>query len=165
MVAESQGNTQLAQRLSTTFSLAQNEAIGPCWSENWQHHALKLQREAWPISTHAHWNSSQDSTRRRFCTLVLFICYVMLFQSLCQLKVENSGSYDILVHILCGWIKCIKCCIDRTDYPMNKLKKRVAWSCFKGTMEWQNLPHAEVPAGHASFENALNDFLETMHYG
>ena len=37
------------------------------------HHALLLQREAWPIPAHAHWHSSQDSTRRGFCTLVLFI--------------------------------------------------------------------------------------------
>ena len=34
---------------------------------------LQLQREAWPISAHAYWHSSQDSTRRGFCTLVLFI--------------------------------------------------------------------------------------------
>ena len=36
-------------------------------------HALQLECEAWPISSHAHWHSSQDSTRRGFCTLVLFI--------------------------------------------------------------------------------------------
>ena len=29
--------------------------------------ALLLQREAWPIPAHAHWHSSQDSTRRGFC--------------------------------------------------------------------------------------------------
>ena len=34
MLAEPQGNTQLAQRLSTTFSLAQNYASSPCWSAN-----------------------------------------------------------------------------------------------------------------------------------
>ena len=38
-------------------------------------HALQLQREAWPISAHAHWHSTQDMLylRRRFCTSVLFI--------------------------------------------------------------------------------------------
>ena len=34
MLAEPQGNTQLAQRLSTTFGLAQNDAASPCWSAN-----------------------------------------------------------------------------------------------------------------------------------
>ena len=37
------------------------------------HHALLLQREAWPIPAHAHWHSLQDPARRGFCILVLFI--------------------------------------------------------------------------------------------
>ena len=31
------------------------DAASLCWSENWQHHAFQLQREAWPISVHTHW--------------------------------------------------------------------------------------------------------------
>ena len=34
----------------------------PCWSEN---HALQPQREAWPISAHAHWHSTQVVWRRQ----------------------------------------------------------------------------------------------------
>ena len=39
------------------------DAASPCWSENWQHHELQLQREAWPTSAHAHWHSTQDSSK------------------------------------------------------------------------------------------------------
>ena len=28
-----------------------------------EHHALQLQREAWPTSAHAHWHSTQDSSK------------------------------------------------------------------------------------------------------
>ena len=67
------------------------DAASPCWSENWQHHDLQLQREAWPTSAHAHWHSTQDLSKThnprclfiysasmmqyapRVCTLVLFI--------------------------------------------------------------------------------------------
>ena len=34
MLAEMQENTQLAQRSSTAFNLAQNDAASPCWSKN-----------------------------------------------------------------------------------------------------------------------------------
>ena len=34
------------------------DAASLCWSENSQHHALQLKREAWPISAHAHWHST-----------------------------------------------------------------------------------------------------------
>ena len=41
-------------------------------------HALQLQREAWPISAHAHWHRSKTrckicNMRQDFCTLVLLI--------------------------------------------------------------------------------------------
>ena len=39
------------------------------------YHALELQREAWPISAHAHWHSKTRDGQHapRVCTLVLFI--------------------------------------------------------------------------------------------
>ena len=39
------------------------DAASPCWSENWQHHELQLQREAWPTSAHAYLHSTQDSSK------------------------------------------------------------------------------------------------------
>ena len=42
------------------------DAASPRWSENScaEHHALQLQREAWPISAHAHWHSTHDYAPR-----------------------------------------------------------------------------------------------------
>ena len=39
------------------------DAASPCWGENWQHHELQLQREAWPTSAHVHWHSTQNLSK------------------------------------------------------------------------------------------------------
>ena len=66
------------QQHSTLPETMPTDAASPCWSENWQHHALQLQRGAWPISAHAHWHNVQYAPR--VCTLVLFIyCVTVLF--------------------------------------------------------------------------------------
>ena len=54
------------------------DAASPCWSENScaEHHALQLQREAWPISAHAHWHSTHDYAPRvlHFSAFHFFWC-------------------------------------------------------------------------------------------
>ena len=63
-LAEPQGNIQLAQRLSTTFSLAQNYAASPLGArtDSTTRYSYKARRDQFPRA-HAHWHSSQDSTQ------------------------------------------------------------------------------------------------------
>ena len=54
------------QRLSTTFSLAQNDAYCCFWpvlERELTASRVTANGEAWPISAHAHWDSTQDSTQ------------------------------------------------------------------------------------------------------
>ena len=54
---------EATQRLSTTFSLAQNDVYccrEPVLEQKLTAPRVLLQREAWPISAHAHWHSTQD---------------------------------------------------------------------------------------------------------
>ena len=67
-LAEPQGNTQLAQRLSATFSLAQNDAASPSPRVNYSYNTRRGQFPRTHIGI-----VRRSSMRRGFCTLVLFI--------------------------------------------------------------------------------------------
>ena len=74
------------------------DAASPCWSENWQHHELQLQPEAWPICAHAHWHSTQDSSKTcgaeglHFSAFHMYV-YWFSFQCVLPLACYNDKQF------------------------------------------------------------------------
>ena len=100
---------------------------------------LQLQREAWPISAHAHWHSSQDSTRRGFCTLVLFISSVLNFVLFVLLRLRTNifhtnNLYALGVVHVCAQETNMKIYIYARNENLAERKKNrytVNYSCGK----------------------------------